>query len=329
MEKELKSISYIPNRAAQSLKFGRSRTIGILGPARIRQSNSIKLDGIYKTAENLGYSVIISYSDGSRESDEKGIFHLQSHGVDGIIVMGLGFCQPAEHFKAYQKTGNQIVSIYPIHNFECDCVLLDTASAFEHMTRYFIERGHTRIGLILFMPRSSRFIQMREQGYMKALEVAGIPFEPNYLVYATPSIMGKDKVDYVESLETTDMDYAPGFWATREILRRNPPPTALVCASDDTAIGAMSALDMAGLKVPDDMALIGYDNAMITRYTKPPLTTVEQPNFLMGQRAVEVLIDRIEGKNTSSKFIRETIPFRLIQRVSCGAQQVKKKKKKS
>lgn len=319
VEEELKSLNYIPNRAARSLKVGRSLTLGILGPARIRMANNIKLDGIYRTAEERGYSVIISYSDGSRDSDERGIKHLLSHMVDGIIVMGRGLCQPSDHFKAYQDTGKPIVSIYPVHDFECDCVYLDTAAAFERMTRYFIELGHKRIGLAVFMPRTSRFVQTRERGYVKALEKAGIPFDPGYLIYASPSIMGGEEVPYVESLETADMDYAAGFWATREIMRRRPMPTALVCASDDTAIGALRAAHIAGLRVPEDLAIIGYDNSTIARYTSPPLTTVEQPNYRMGQRAVELLLDRIEGRNTSEAYVREKIAFRLVVRESCGA----------
>ncbi len=319
VEEELKSLNYIPNRAARSLKVGRSMTLGILGPARIRMSNSLKLDGVYHTAEERGYSVIISYSDGSRESDERGIKHLLSHMVDGIIVMGRGLCQPSDHFKAYQDAGKPIVSIYPIHDVECDCVFLDTAAAFERMTRYFIEFGHKRIGLAVFMPRTSRFVLTREQGYVRALEKAGIPFDPGYLIYASPSIMGGEEVPYIESLEAADMDYAAGFWATREIMRRRPRPTALVCASDDTAIGALRAANLAGLRVPEDLALIGYDNSTISRYTSPPLTTVEQPNYRMGQRAVEILLDRIEGRNTSEKCINEKIPFRLVVRESCGA----------
>lgn len=318
IEEGLKTINYIPNRAAQSLKMGRSLCLGILGPARIRLSNNIKMEGIYRTAEKRGYSVIISYSDGSRERDERGINYLLSQMVDGIITMGRGLCQPSDHFKFYQQTGKPIVSIYPIHDFECDCITLDTATAFEHMTRYLIELGHTRIGLAVFMPRTSRFVQTREHGYVRALEKAGIPFDPGYLVYASPSIMSGENIPYVEDLETADMDFASGFWATREILRRRPPPTALVCASDDTAIGALRAAHIAGLKVPEDLALIGYDDTAVTRYTNPPLTTVEQPNYRMGERAVEVLLDRIEGVNTSKEFIAETVPFRLVVRDSCG-----------
>jgi len=319
IERELEEFNYIPNRVAQSLKSGRSMTIGVLGPARIRTANMLKVNAIYEEAAAQGYSVIIAYSDGSEEGDEHGIRQLLSHMVDGIIVMGRGLCHPSDHFKAFQRHGKPIISIYPVYNFKCDCVTLDTAAAFEELTTYLIGLGHQRIGLAIFSPRESRFVQMREKGYCQALEKAKIPIDPELIVCASTEEVSAKGGDYVESLEDADADYAAGYWATEELIRRKCGMTALVCASDDTAIGALCAAHAEGLSVPKDLAVVGYDDSTVSRYTIPPLTTIQQPNPEMGKRAVDILISRIEGRLTKKRHVKEELPFELIVRDSCGA----------
>ncbi len=319
IEAELKKLNYVPNRAAQSLKKGRSMTIGVLGPARIRAANMHKVNAIYMEAEARGYSVIIAYSDGSQEGDERGIKQLLSQMVDGIIVMGRGLCHPSDHFKDFKGHGKPIVSIYPIYDFKCDCVTLDTVAAFEELTSYLIGLGHHRIGLAFFPPRESRFVQMRESGYCKALKKAGLKVDPDLVICASPEELECEGADYVEGLDEADADFAAGYWAAEELIRRKNGMTALVCASDDAAIGALRAAHDAGVKVPDELAIVGYDNSTASRYTIPPLTTVHQPNGAMGRRAVEILVNRIDGKIKRKSYVVDKQKFKLIVRDSCGA----------
>jgi LacI family transcriptional regulator len=116
-----------------------------------------------------------------------------------------------------------------------------------------------------------------------------------------------------------DYSQKSGYEGMQQVLEREPRPTAVFCTADAMAAGALLALHQAGLRVPHDVAVVGYDNLPLSRFTIPPLTTVDQPIYRMGERAADIIIDLIEGKE--SKVAHIQLQADLVVRETCGAQR--------
>lgn len=317
--RELDRLNYVPNAIARGLKTQRTNTIGIIGPAALKMANIDKLNSVHLAARELGYSVMIGYSDGSAEQDAISIRELQSRMVDGFIAMGRGVAENIPPYRALLDAGVPFVSLYPIPGLEADCVYVDTRKAYEEVTKHLIGIGHTKIGLLLDSSRSQYSVN-RELGFRDAMEAAKLEIRPEWIVHVTPdgSTNAGGEPNEQQGWKISDFQY--GFWGASLLLAKRQHPTALVCFSDEFAIGALRAADMAGVQVPDDLAIVGYDDKEPARFARVPLTTMHQPDEQIGQEAVALLLDRINGKESSKPIVR---PLRatLVVRDSCGARR--------
>jgi len=169
-------------------------------------------------------------------------------------------------------------------------------AAVEHL----IGLGHTRIAH-LRGPEARRSGENRLAGYRAALERHGLPFRSEYV-------------------RSGDYTASPDLWrrSTLELLDLSPRPTAIVASDDIVAIVAMKTVQQAGLRVPQDVAVVGFDDQHFCEYTNPALTTVRSPVLEAGRRAVEMLLQRIAGKDAEAEHL--LLPCRLVVRESCGAQ---------
>lgn len=320
---ELERVNYVPNVIAAGLKTRRTKTIGIVGPAAIRMSNIAKVNAIHQTAREKGYSVIFGFSDGSSEKDAECIRDLRARMVDGVIALGRGLPYSNPHYQALIDAGIPLVTMYPLPELRTDCVYVDTRSAYRKLTRHLISLGHRNIGILLD-PSASQFTMNRELGYRDAMKAAKIPVREEWVVRAESRDGSHASDEKQEKVLWNTSDYQYGFWGATSVLSQKKRPSALVCLSDNFAIGALRAANLAGVRVPEELALVGFDDNEGAAFASVPLTTIRQPDETAGRVAVDLLLDRINGKIREAGPVIRKINTTLVVRESCGSQLLKR-----
>jgi LacI family transcriptional regulator len=191
----------------------------------------------------------------------------------------------------------QGVSTMPVqvHGFPLDSVYINNVAAARTAVAYLIERGHTRIGMIAGQ-KATPARHDREIGYRQALERHGIPLDEQLIVDG-------------------DFKEAGGYSSAKTLLNLPARPTAIFAASDLMAVGAFVAIREAGLLIPDDIAVVGFDDIPIAKLVNPALTTVAQFQGKLGQRAAEMLFERLNGSAPEVGYCEE-MPYELIVRES-------------
>jgi DNA-binding LacI/PurR family transcriptional regulator len=315
--RELKDLNYEPNVLAQGLKTRSTRSIGLIGPSSLRMSNIDKLNAIYLAARNRGYSITLGYSNGTAEEDAECIRKLRARMVDGFIALGRGLQETVPVYKDLIDRGIPLVTLYPLPDLETDCVYVDTGEAYKRLTQYLISLGHEKIGLLINDSRSE-FTLNREIGFRAAMKEADLAINENWVVHATSDgePAAHDEAGEIRIWGTSD--YYTGYWGLSGLLKRKNRPSAVLCLSDEGAIGALKAADEADCHVPADIAIVGYDNKDCAEFARVPLTTMHQPDDEVGEGAVSLLIDRIEKRLTNDP-VNCPIQASLVVRESCGA----------
>jgi LacI family transcriptional regulator len=159
-----------------------------------------------------------------------------------------------------------------------DCITVDNVEGACNATRCLVEHKHSRIATITGPLRLTN-AQERLEGFKRALTEAGLPIVPEYI-------------------QEGRFDRLSGYEKTLTLLRFSPPPTAIFAANDLVALGVLSALREAGLRCPEDVSLVGFDDLEVSAFTNPALTTVAQPSYQMGAKAAALLFERLSGDNT-------------------------------
>lgn len=317
--KELEKLNYTPNIIAQGLKTRRTKTIGIVGPAAIKMANIDKINSLHLAARKHGYSVIIGYSDGSLEQDTECIRELRSRMVDGFVALGRGLPESIPLYQSLIDNHIPLVTLYPIDGLSVDCVYVDTKKAFRQLTEHLIKLGHKKIGVLLDSA-SSLYTVNRELGFREAMKNAKLPVNEDWVVHVSPDGTTAD-IGRNEPGLWQISDYQLGFWGTSLLLARRDRPTALVCYSDEFAIGTLRACDLAKVSVPGDMAITGYDDKEAAKYARVPLTTMHQPDEKLGAEAIALLLERIEQKDQKHTPVTLALSGQLVIRNSCGARK--------
>jgi DNA-binding LacI/PurR family transcriptional regulator len=270
-----KELRYFPNPIAQSLKSSRTTTIGVIVPEIEHDFFSSAISGIEEVAYQSGYTIIVCQSNESYEREVVNTNVLMHHRVAGVIVSISQNTKNGDHFQ------DLIRRRIPLVFFDRVCedvvaskvVIDDYKSAFEAVT-YLIGRGYRKIAHFAG-PKELDICKKRLRGYVEALQQAHFPVLNEFVRYG-----GLHEQDGYNSL-----DY---------LLQHNMVPDAIFSVNDPVAIGAFQRIKEAGLKIPGDIALIGFSNNKITSLIDPQLTTVDQPSFEMGKKAAGLLISAIE-----------------------------------
>jgi DNA-binding LacI/PurR family transcriptional regulator len=291
-------LGYVPNHAAQSLRRNRTRSLTFINPSPANPYFAELVAGAQAAAEQAGYSVTVANVP-TREAAVQILAHLNAGTSDGVIVGSRDPRVLAELAPAIRR-GLAVVALQSDTDEPHVAIVRTDREAGGYLaTRHLIELGHRRIAHLMDNAAYARRPAERTAGYRRALQEAGIDVGPDWLVPGTNTVAGGDA-------------------SMRTLLERGGPrPTAVFAFNDQMAIGALHALRTRGLRVPDDMAIVGFDGIALGAYTTPELTTVEQPSGEVGKRAVEVLFDLLDGDSSSPT--RVTLPVRLVVRESCGA----------
>ncbi len=286
-------LGYTPNPAARSLLKRETGGLGVLLPFVGGEFFSEFLGGIDRTALRNGYFLLISTSH-RNEAELKAALQGMHKRVDGMLIMA----PEMEAWDVYRLLNGHAPVVFvntEVRRPQLDVINFDNFGGVHAAVVHLLARGHRRIAYIKG-PDGAYDARERLRGYRAALQDAGIP-EGARLEF---------EGDYTQEA---------GYAAARRILALDPRPTAVVGANDYCAVGVLHALHEAGLRVPEDVAVAGFDDMPSSRYTQPPLTSVNVPVEEMGAAAMQYLIDRIRGTAERSNGQR-MFPVTLVPRAS-------------
>jgi LacI family transcriptional regulator len=275
VQKAIAELNYKPNRFAQGLAGGLSHNIGILTQEISNPLYNIILRGIIEVLDQTLYSPILADGHWNEKKEEQALQTFLDRSVDGLIVVG-GIIPVETLVKVTRDTPLVVIGRdVPELNY---ISLNDFEGAYK-ATQYLIEMGHNRIVHITGLMYHQDSVDRRD-GYLKALTDAGITPDPDLIV-------------------TGDFAEASGLLAVEMLIMRGRPFSAIFAANDQMAYGARLGLYRRGIRVPDDISIVGYDNQSPSAYTVPPLTTVFPPAVDIGMAAARGLLDLMKGQAVS------------------------------
>jgi LacI family transcriptional regulator len=290
-------LGYIPNGTARSLRTRKTYTIASIIPDITNPFYPAFERGVQESAESYGYDLIVYNTSGVAEKERRCLRSVQQGRVDGVI--GVFFHITARDLVALLVRGIAVVRLEAKkkeasnNDLPLDNLYVDNVAAARTAVDYLIGRGHARIGMLDGQRGPGR---ARVLGYHQALAQHGIAVDEDLI-------------------RDGDFREDGGYCAMRELLGLSPRPTAVFAANDMMAMGALLAVREAGLMVPRDVALAGFDDTPITKLVTPSLTTVTQFQEELGRRAAEMLFERLAG-TVPEHGRNEEMPYELIVRES-------------
>lgn len=271
-----KELSYQRNFLASKLRSNKSFTIGVIVPRISRHFFSTVIAGIEETAFAAGYNVMICQSLESLDREKKLVDTLSSNRVDGILISISMETTEFEHFEEFQSHGSPLIFFdRPCKTNDYTNVIIDDFQAGFDATEHLINNGYKNIAHFSG-PQELELYQQRLGGYLAALEKHGIKIRQNYIIESY--LMKEDGMD-----------------AAKRILEL-PKVDAIFSANDTAAISAMQYLKSKGIKIPEEIAFVGFSNEPVSAVIEPSLTTVSQSDFEMGRVATSLLVNQIEKR---------------------------------
>jgi LacI family transcriptional regulator len=288
-------LGYVPHSGARSLITNKTHTIGILLPDLYGEFFSEIIRGIDQAAQRSGYHVLVSSSHAERSGLDAALRTMRGR-VDGLIVMSPE--SDSDKGLSHASLGVPIVLLSCRGDDETDSITVANFDGARSMTEHLLTLGHQRIAIITGSPRNFDAAE-RLRGYRAALGAAGIPIEPS--------------LEFAGAFSERS-----GYEAAQRMLALSPRPTAVFASNDSMAIGAVSAVRDGGLRVPEDVAVTGFDDIPMARYMNPPLTSVHVDICALGERALARLFDVVHQRGVAGTR-RDTLDTTLMIRRSCGA----------
>lgn len=292
-------LGYRPNVTARGLKMDRTFTIGLIVYNIASPFTPVLIRGIQEYLKQNDYFSVIISTDWDPELESEAVHQLISRSIDGVIFVE---SWREETNLTLDLAGKPYVFVYRLFDGSyANSVLVDDHYGARLAVEHLINLGHRRIAYISG-PHDWDASKDRLAGYLDVLAQYGIPYDPALVEEGTWEVQS-------------------GYPAVKKFLALRDRPTAIFAANDLMALGAIYAIQDEGLSVPEDVAVVGYDDRDFACFTKPTITTIRSPSFEMGRLAAEMLLNRLENQVELENPIR--VPGELIIRESCGAQQGK------
>jgi LacI family transcriptional regulator len=288
-------LGFKPNIMAQSLTTKRTFSIGVMVPDLVNQFFSTAISGIEDYAYRSGYRIMISQSNELYEREKENIEMLLAAKVDGVLVSLSCETKDIEHFRNLTEHGIPIVFFdRVISDTTINRVIANDYLGALYAVNFLISKGYKRIAH-LGGPETLLICRERKKGFQDSLHNHGLKLDSHYIIHGNLDIQsGKNNMSKLLSLP--------------EI------PDCVFSANDQLAVGALMAIKEHGLKVPGDIALIGFSNEALCTVVEPNITSIDQHPFTMGQKAVELLIKQIENPELPNETIM--VDTTLIERAS-------------
>ncbi|EHT4026121.1 DNA-binding transcriptional regulator CytR [Escherichia coli] len=279
VEKAAREVGYLPQPMGRNVKRNESRTILVIVPDICDPFFSEIIRGIEVTAANHGYLVLIGDCAHQNQQEKTFIDLIITKQIDGMLLLGSRLPFDAS-IEEQRNLPPMVMANEFAPELELPTVHIDNLTAAFDAVNYLSEQGHNRIGCIAG-PEEMPLCHYRLQGYVQALRRCGIMVDPQYIARG-------------------DFTFEAGSKAMQQLLDLPQPPTAVFCHSDVMALGALSQAKRQGLKVPEDLSIIGFDNIDLTQFCDPPLTTIAQPRYEIGREAMLLLLDQMQGQHVGS-----------------------------
>ena len=290
-------LNYAPNLFAKGFRAHRSHILGVIVPNISHYFTSTILKGILEEAEVRGYRVIISESKNTESKQAEMLSTMSQFGVDGIL---LALSRKTKSLESILK----ILDIVPLVMFDkvsdkipCTQVIIDEEIAAYNVVEHLINTGKKRIAIIKETENSFNS-EKRFAGYIRALKEHNLPIDEKII------------------LSTEDISMKKGRLMTNILLSLKKRPDAIFAITDTSAIGAIKALHKYKVKIPEEIAVVGFSNSIHSTIIQPALTTVDQPGEKIGKTAVKYLIEEIENQKNDITTKTVTIKTHLIVRDS-------------
>ena len=268
-------LNYTPSAVARSLKVRETKTIGLLVTATNNPFFAEVMAGVEQYCQKNQYNLIIATTGGDAKRLQQNLQTLMHKQVDGLLLM----CGDSRFQADIELTISLplVVMDWWFTELNADKILENSALGGYLATKALIDAGHRKIGIITGNLKKS-VAQNRLQGYKNALSEAKIALNPHWIV-------------------ESHFDFEGGVLGIQSLLTQSSRPTAVFCCSDTIAVGAYQAIQQQGLRIPQDLSIMGYDDIELARYLSPPLSTICQPKAELGKLAVEALLQRIKNPN--------------------------------
>ena len=275
--KAIEELRYSPSAVARSLKVNTTKSIGMIVTTSEAPYFAEIIHAVEDQCYRQGYSLFLCNTQNNPEKIKNHMDMLAKKRVDGILVMCSEYkADSLDLLKGFNAIPMVVMDWGPL-NPNTDRILDNSFEGGYLAGKYLVDNGHTEIGY-LSAELSKTTARKRYEGFLKALHEAGLQMNPDWLLEG--------------SFEPED-----GYECMNRLLSQPKCPTAVFCCNDIMAFGAISAITEKGLRVPDDISIIGYDNVHISRFCAPPLTTIHQSKARLGEQALKLLFDRINNKS--------------------------------
>ncbi len=272
----IESLRFRPNSFARSLQGKQSHFIGQIVTDCTNPTNAQQIRAVQNVTVKQGYSVMLVDTNEQHDRELAAVELMVEKFVDGFLITPLQY-DNSHLFKLHQEgTVPFVLTNRAIEDLEVDTVLHDNFKGAYEATRHLIETGHNRIAYITSR-RQVWTVNERLAGYRAALAEANLDYDEELVIQI-------------------NLDLESAFQATNLLLKLSKRPTAIFAYNDFMAVGAIKALKEAGIKIPGDMALVGYDDIIYAQFLEVPLTTVRQPTQALGEAAAQVLVRRITNR---------------------------------
>ena len=287
-------MGYQPNALAQQLRMQATRNILVIIPSMENYMSHKVILGIEQAADANGYHTLIVDMHNLDSIGEYYLNAIKQRQVDGIISLSTSM---AENLARQQASSSPIViAVHDPADSEIPCVTIDHAAAARAAMTHLVRLGHKRIAHITSSQKITPYLR-RIDSYREVLLENQLPFAPELIRYGESSLQS-------------------GYEMTESLLASGNRFTAIFAAGDTMALGAIKALKNHGIRVPQDCAVVGFDDIELAAFWDPALTTIRIPKELLGQRAFAKLLTLMKGEPVATE--KEVLPYELVIRESCG-----------
>jgi LacI family transcriptional regulator len=298
--KAVEELGYEPDVRAQTLRTGGTRTIGMIAIDMFNPHHWEFAEGVEQEARERGYNVLLFTRSLDPQYIQRMMKDLMGRRLDGLILSGRLIEASEDARNTIPRIQRHRLPVVEVNDqppeYTLDCIIADYRKATEEAMAYLISLGHRRIGMVYGVVEQSLGVD-RLEPYRETLHHASLPVDEKLIVYCGPTV-------------------DDGYQAALRLLKLPQRPTAIVAINDLLAIGVLRAAGDQGLRVPQDLSLIGFDNISLANYLNPRLTTATKNILQIGRDAVRMVLERIEDPEKPYQQIY--IPARLIIRESTG-----------
>jgi LacI family transcriptional regulator len=297
VEQAIDELGYVPSRLARGMIRQKTGTLALIVPDVANPFFTLIVRGAEDVARRAAYRIIFCDTRADLAIEREVVEEMIAHRVDGVAIAPVSD-RSRSHLQRLARFGVPFVLIdRTVPGTDCDVVVGDSVGGARRLVEHLISLGHTRIGMIVESDEVST-ARDRRQGYMDALNAAGLGLDPSLVVRAT-------------------VDPDGGSEGMRRLLELDDPPTAVFTVNNLVAVGAIEAVRSNGLEVPDDVALVCFDDIEYASRLYPFLTVMAQPAETLGTLGTQLLLERIEGRAPAQNRV-VVLPAQFIVRKSCG-----------